>query len=116
MPVRIAEDRARQRCTSALAASPVIHLLSPFCRPIRPSRLTAFFTRTHGRPVFILLRKPGLSSPACKTIRPLSTLIPASRSFCRPLPATRSLGSSAGTTTRAIPASIRASVHGGVRP
>ena len=41
---------------------------------------------------------------------------PAARSRSRPRPATRASGSSVATTTRATPAAMSASLHGGVRP
>jgi hypothetical protein len=47
---------------------------------------------------------------------PVSTAIPAARSFARPWPLTRGSGSPVATTTRAIPAAISASVQGGERP
>ena len=47
---------------------------------------------------------------------PVSTSTPALLSLSNPLPETSGLGSSMGQTTRVIPASIRASVQGGVLP
>src|SRR5207248_2233101 len=39
MPVRIAQERARQRCPSARAAGPGIHWLAPLSRAVLPSRV-----------------------------------------------------------------------------
>jgi len=50
MPVRIAPDFARSRCTSSRASGPVIHWLSPDFIAIAPSRLLATLSRTNGRP------------------------------------------------------------------
>ncbi len=47
---------------------------------------------------------------------PLSTLMPALRRRLIPFPLTKGLGSFKGITTRLMPASIMASVHGPVLP
>ena len=49
-PVNTAELRARQICTSARDASPLIHCLTPAACAVRASRLIASFSRTNGRP------------------------------------------------------------------
>ena len=77
----MAELRARQRWTSVRAASLVIHFDSPFASAVRPSRLIASFSRTNGRPRSMRLKNPTLSSRAGSRIKPVSTSIPASRSF-----------------------------------
>ena len=51
-------------------------------------------------------RKPRLSSRAASRIKPMSTAMPASRSFLNPPPATRGFGSSHAATTRETPAAI----------
>src|SRR5439155_16600250 len=61
-------------------------------------------------------RKPALISAASAAPSPISTSIPAVRSFSTPAPATRGSGSSRATTTRRNPAAIRASAQGGVLP
>ncbi len=76
-PVRMASLRARHRCTSRRDDSLLIHLLSPLPSAVRPSRLWADLTLTHGRPDSILAKKPTLSSRACACISPTSTLTPA---------------------------------------
>ena len=76
-PVSIAELRARQACTSARAASPVIHWLVPSASAVRPSRLMASFTRTHGSPVRMRLKNPAFSSCASASSRPDCTAMPA---------------------------------------
>ena len=47
---------------------------------------------------------------------PMLTSMPASRRACTPRPQTKGSGSSTPITTRATPATMMASVHGGVRP
>ncbi len=116
MPTMIAELRARHLCTSARAAAPVIHLLSPLAMAVRPSRLAASLARTNGRPRRMRLMNPGLSASAWCCNRPTSTPMPAALSAAIPLPPTFGLGSSMATTARPIRAWIRASLQGGVRP
>ena len=60
--------------------------------------------------------KPGLSARASASISPTSAWMPASVSMDMPPPATSGLGSLIAATTRATPAWISASAHGGVRP
>ena len=115
MPVRIAHERARHAWPSARAASPVIHWLAPFCSAVRPSRLAAIFTRTHGRPVCTRLIQPRLSSRASASRKPTSTSTPAARSVLAPRAATGS-GSRIAATTRTMPAASSSLVQGGVRP
>jgi hypothetical protein len=116
LPVMIADDRARSRCTSARARSPVIHLLVPSASAVRPSRLAPSLSVTHGRPVTMRLTKPRLISAASPASRPCAVLMPAASSRARPEPSTRGFGSRIATTTRRTPAAISASAHGGVRP
>src|SRR5690606_14092968 len=47
-PEIIAQERARNRCTSVRALGPVIHLLSPLTIAVRPSTLIANLQRTNG--------------------------------------------------------------------
>ena len=116
MPVKIAQDLARQCCTSCLAVSPVIHLLSPLASAVLPSKLAAILTRTKG--LFFVIReiKPALSSCAWASIKACSVLMPAAANLARPLPATCGLGSFMAATTRLTPALIKASAQGGVFP
>ena len=116
MPVRTAELAARSRCTSARAASPVIHWLSPEAMAVRPSRLMASFTRTQGRPRVMRLTKPGLSASASASSTPAAASMPAACRRASPWPATCGFGSVIAATTRATPASTSASAQGGVRP
>ena len=116
MPVRTASACARSRCTSARAASPVIHRLSPVAVAVRPSRVAASLQRTQGRPRSWRETNPRLSARAGASINPVSTSMPASASSAKPRPATLGSGSGIAATTFAIPASISARVHGPVRP
>ena len=115
-PVRIAPLRARQRCTSWREASPLIHLESPEAIAVRPSRLIASLTRSHGRPRSTRDRKPRFNSRACASSRPVPTSIPAARSLSKPAPSTCGNGSRIAPTTRATPAAISASAQGPVLP
>jgi len=115
MPVRIAHARARKRCASARAASPVIHWLSPSASAVLPSRLAATFIRIHERPRVTREMKPALSSRAASSSSPISTSMPAARRRSAPWRAAGS-GSAIAATTRAMPAAMMASVQGGVRP
>ena len=123
LTVRLGDDtpfvpplRARQRCTSWREASPLIHLESPEAVAVRPSRLDASLTRSHGRPRTMRERKPRLSSRACASISPSWTSMPAARRRSKPAPSTFGNGSRIAATTRATPASISASAHGPVLP
>ena len=115
-PLSTTLDCARNRCTSARAAGPVIHWLSPLAIAVRPSKLMASLARTYGRPLSMRLVKPALSSRASPSSTPLATSIPALRSRTRPFPATCGLGSCMAATTRPTPALTSASAQGGVRP
>lgn len=116
MPVRMAQERARSRCTSRRAASPVIHFDSPEDSAVLPSSEEAVLIRTKGWPSSMRLKKPALSSRASASSSPLWTSMPAARMRARPSPATLGLGSWAAATTRATPAPMSASAQGGVRP
>ena len=72
--------------------------------------------RSQGRPRVMRAMKPRLSSRACASSKPTSTLMPASVNRLMPAPATCGFGSRIAATTRATPASIRALAQGGVRP
>src|SRR4051812_27407126 len=73
---------------------------------------------TWGRPVRACLRKAWLRQRARAANSPSATTTstPSSRRMPRPRPEAFSVGSSEPTTTRARPASMIASVHGGVWP
>ena len=115
-PIRIASVLARIRWTRRRASGPVIHRLSPVRVAIRPSSVAASLSRTCGRPRSIRQRKPRLTARASSASRPVSTVIPASRSAANPRPETRGSGSVIGQTSLVMPASISAPVQGGVRP
>ena len=120
MPVSSAPARLRQAWPSARAAGPVIHWLTPLCRAVAPSSEAATFMRTQGRPRSMRLKKPIFSSRVAWAsgwvAGSTSTTTPAARSRATPWPLTSGLGSVCATTTRATPAAISASQHGGVRP
>ena len=111
-PTTIASAPARRRCTSARAASPVIHLEVPSLAAVFPSRLDGHLQRDEraaGRdvPVEASFSRWHSSASTSET-----TSIPAARSRATPAPSTTGFGSPAPTTTRATPASIRASRAG----
>ena len=83
-----------------------------------PSSVMADLKRIHGIPVRACLRKPWLSSRARVASSPsaIVTSTPSSRRIPSPRPEAFSVGSSEATTTRPMPASRIASVHGGVWP
>ena len=118
MPTATASHSARQWWASRREASPEIHLLSPVRVATLPSSVIADLKSTYGRPVRACLRNGWLSSRALAASSPpaTTTSTPSSRRIPRPRPAAFSVGSSEPTTTRAMPASRIASVHGGVCP
>ena len=118
MPTATASHSARQWWAILLDASPEIHLLSPVRVATLPSSVMADLKSTYGRPVRACLRKGWFSSRALAASSPpaTTTSTPSSRRIPRPRPAAFSVGSSEPTTTRAMPASRIASVHGGVCP
>ena len=83
---------------------------------MRPSSVTAALYVTNGRPREIHVRYASFCTRARNATSPSasSTSTPAARK--RSIPSTSGLGSSAATTTRAIPAATIAFTHGGVRP
>ena len=93
LPVITAEERARSRCTSSRAASPVIQRLSPPGSAVPPSRLAASLTVTQGRPRVMREMKPGFSSRDSRSSTPPSTAMPAAASRAAPPPSTRGFGS-----------------------
>ena len=115
-PVTIAQDCARHCWTSALASGPVIHWDSPDAIAVRPSRLMAILQRKKGWPSSIRLKKPALIVRASSSSSPWVVSIPAASRMAKPPPLTRGLGSRIAATTRLMPALIKASAHGGVRP
>ena len=120
MPVSTAQERARQACPSARAASPVIHWLLPSASAVCPSKDAATFIRTQGVLRTMRLKKPIFNSreatASALSTGKTSTVIPASRSICTPRPDTSGLGSKIATTTLPTLASINALQQGGVRP
>jgi hypothetical protein len=112
----MASERARIVCTSFRDPDELIHFDSPVTAAIRPSKLTASFRCTHGRPVVIQQRKPRIKSSHCGLNMPVSTHTPARFRLRMPRPSTIGLGSREPTTTRRNPASRSALVHGGVSP
>ena len=115
-PVNIALALARKNCTSRRAASPVIHMLSPDCIAVRPSKLIASLTRTQGKPCSMRLIKPALSFLASISNKPLAVSMPAALSMASPEPATKGFGSCMAAITRFTPALIKAVAQGGVLP
>ncbi len=118
MPIATASDSARQRCTRRRLALPEIQRESPVSVATLPSSDIAALNSTSGRPVRECLRNGWLrrrarcaSSPSATT-----TSTPSSRRIPSPRPAALPDGSSEATTTRPMPASTIASVHGGVLP
>ena len=76
------------------------------------------FEAHKGQPRCMRLMKPTFRSRAAvaKGSGANATLTPAARSRLMPAPLTARLGSPSAMTTRAMPASIKASAQGGVRP
>src|SRR4051812_19132463 len=118
IPTATASSDARQRWATARLPSLEIHLESPPCVATLPSRLMADLKMTSGRRVRACLRNAWFCRRARVASSPpaMSTSTPSSRRMPRPRPDAFELGSSPATTTRAIPASMIASVHGGWRP
>ena len=118
IPTATASTSARQWWLRRRESSPEIHFESPVRVATLPSSVIADLNSTHGRPVRACLRKGWLSRRARAASSPsaISTSMPSSRRIPSPRPAAFSVGSSDATTTRAMPASRIASVHGGVRP
>ncbi len=115
MPVSTAQARARQRWPSRRASGPVIHWDRPSARALRPSRVAAALSRSHGRPRVTRDTKPMFSSRAASSISPCSKRIPAVASAAPP-PEACGFGSVMAATTRATLASISAPAQGGVLP
>ena len=118
MPTITASTEARQRWASRRLCSPEIHFESPLRVATLPSSVIADLNSTHGRPTRACLRKAWFSRRALAASSPSATTTstPSSRRIPRPRPEAFSVGSSEATTTRPIPASRIASVHGGVLP
>ena len=112
-PVRTAPDSARSRCTSARAAGPVIHWLSPLAH-----RNGAIEARSDldadPRPACRHRESgnPGICAAACSRISPWRTTIPRLSRAATPVPRLSGFGSSTAKTTSATPASMRASGTG----
>lgn len=94
----------------------MIHREWPEAVAIRPSKLIAIFKCTKGRPEVMYRMNASFNCRASASAIPTSTRMPARRSASKPRPHTRGFGSSMEATTRAMPARMMASVHGGVRP
>ena len=118
IPTATASASARQRWARARLASFEIHFESPLPVATLPSSVAAALKTTSGRPVSACLRKGWLSSRARSPMSPFTTTTstPSSRRIPSPRPFAFGVGSSLATTTRAIFASMIASVHGGVLP
>ena len=111
--------RRASGATSRRESSPEIHLESPVRVATLPSSVIADLKSTNGRPVRACLRNGWLSSRARRGELAVGDHRPRCprRAGCpRPRPEAFSVGSSEAITTRAMPASRIASVHGGVRP
>ncbi len=107
-PVTMAPERARQRCTSRREASPLIHLDSPLARALRPSRLVASFTRSHGRPRSHARQEAAVERARLRFHQArIATAMPAVRSLSKPAPSTCGNGSRIAATTRDTPAAIK---------
>ena len=113
---RTAQARARQAWPSSRAAAEVIHWLAPLGKAVRPSSELAAFMRTQGMPRTMRLKKPMFNSRVSCALGPISTSMPAARSLAKPAPPTLGFGSCTEATTRPMPAAIKASLHGPVRP
>ena len=83
--------------------------------PISIWTLAAYFQHTRGRRWIWLKVQSALRAVASSERTPVTTSTPWVRSHCSPPDAT-GLGSDWAMTTRAIPASTRAWLHGPVRP
>ena len=110
--------RARRRCTSARAASPVIHWLAPFGQRRARRRGSRASLTLHPRPAARHARdEAGVRARALRrSSTPPSPRCPPPRAARMPPPFTRGFGSSVAHTTRRMPAAINASAQGGVRP
>ena len=113
VPTTMASHSARSRCTSARAASPVIHRLVPSAAAVRPSSVAAYFQVTNGAPGDGG-EPAALSACASSARTPASTSTPARAAVARRRP--RAGGVGRAKTTRATPASSSACVQGPVRP
>ena len=97
------------------AAFEVIHRLVPSAAALRPSSVVASFQVTKGRRCSIANVHARFNARDSRSISPKATSMPAARRATAP-PAATGLGSGWANTTRATPASIRASEQGPVRP
>ena len=115
MPVMTAHASARMRCTSRLASAPVIHFDCPFANAVLPSRLAATFSVTQGLPRVTRFRKARNWKRTTFSIKPVSTMMPASlRRECPP-PSTPSKGSCTADTTLHTFAATSKSAQAGPR-
>ena len=93
VPTTMASAAARRRCTSARAASLVIHWLLPSAAALRPSTLVANFQVTCGSPVRCLCSHSRSGPPATSSAStPATTSTPDSASRDAP-PAATGFGS-----------------------
>ena len=107
--------RPARSCPLRRDSSPEIHREFPVRVAILPSRLTAAFMLTNGKPVVIYLKT--LRSTAVLPLpKPGRHFDPFSSSSLKPAPLTLGFGSVTATTTRVIPAAINWLVQGGFRP
>ncbi len=116
MPTKMASVCARIWNTRSRAASPLSATGLRPASPTLPSLDSASLSVTKGRPCRMQLMCPAWARAASSAQRPTSTVMPFSRSRAWPCPATSVLGSSSAETTRATPALMMASAHGGVLP
>ena len=90
---------------------------SPVRVAILPSRLTAAFMLTNGKPVVIYLKNTSFNRRASSAKTPVVTSDPCFPPVpLSPAPLTLGFRSVTATTTRVIPAAIKWLVQGGFRP
>ena len=116
MPTTMAARRWRSSWVSRRDSGPLTQRASPEAQAILPSALMAHFATTYGVLRLMKRKKTGLSSSHSPRSVSSSTWMPASRNRADPLPATSGFGSRLPTITRATPAAMSASVHGGCLP
>ena len=115
-PTSTASTWSRSRWTQARAAGPLTHRESPPAVAMRPSSVAATLRVTKGRPLAMKRNQGALSASHSARSGPATTSTPARRSREVPFPFTSGLGSREPTKTRRTPASVTATLQGGVRP
>ena len=112
-----ASTSARCRWTRRLAAGPVSRVRSPGAAAMRPSRLSATFRITKGRPRRRFGQEDARSgAPPRRAARRPSRRCRARAGRRRPAPLTSGFGSSIAMTARRMPASATSGAQGPVRP